>query len=125
MAKPIITDSPKDELDAQIAAENHAESVGFSGFSWLHAEAISRHGSSMSSAFDLARSLLHGNATLLEILEDQDFGRTDQNFGVGRKGDLMRFLVTANQLAAARMAELCDDINTEALESQDAPLHQP
>lgn len=114
MAGPIMTDTSAPSLAAEIAAEQAAERAGFPRFTWLRKTATARHGNSTSSALDLARSFLHGNAALLEILESQDFDRPERNFGVGRKGDLVRFLVTVNELAADRMAELCDEINDEA-----------
>lgn len=111
MAENIMNDTSDAAL---AAAEQAAAQAGFPRFTWLRKEATARHGATMSGAFDLARSFLHGNAALLEILEDQDFDCPERSFGTGRKGDLVRFLVTVNELAADRLAELCDDINDEA-----------
>ena len=38
---------------------------------WLTYAAAARHGAVMSEAFNLARSILHGNAAMIEIVEDQ------------------------------------------------------
>lgn len=120
MAESIIADPSTKFVaatQAEAAAEEAQERRGFREFSWLTDAAVARHGPKMSAAFNIARSVLHGNAAMLEILEDQGMGAADRAFGIGRTGDVMRMLVTFNQLAADRIAEACDEVNKAARES--------
>lgn len=121
MAKTIIADSTEARVERAPEASRKQEELethGFKAFSWLGEAEEARHGKPMTEAFNLARSLLHGNAALLELLEDENLIRRDRPLGIARTGDLMRFLVTVNDLANHRMAELHDEIAEEVKTAQ-------
>ncbi len=125
MAKANSTEVAGTESDAvkafkaEAAAEEELARKGFEPFTWLNDAAEARHGPAMSEAFNLARDFLHGNAALLELYEDQDLCPSNRPFGNGRKGDFLRFLVSANRLAGVRIGELCDRVNEDAAKSRD------